>query len=327
MSQVINWGIIGPGKIARKFADDLIRVPQARLMAVGSRSKERADAFAHDYGIAHVYDSYEAFAQCKDIDIVYVATPHTYHKEHTLLCLTHELHVLCEKPMGINSIEVREMIQKAKDHKCLLMEAMWTAFLPAYQKMKSLIKNGVIGSIKMIEADFGFNGPVDYENRLYNPHLAGGSLLDVGIYPVFLAIDLLGMPDQVMSMSEMTVTGVDAFTSIQMQWEKGAMAQLHSSINTDTKTTCKIYGTDRYIQLNQRWHESHYLGLYDRNGLVEEWNFEYDYRGYKYEIEEVHRCIMEGKIQSSILSHDLSVLLHETVDLIRTQIGLKYPME
>ena len=185
----VRWGILGPGSIAHKFVAGLSLIPDAEVVAVGSRSIERANAFADEYGIPHRYGSYQELVDDADVDVIYVATPHSLHREHTLLCLQGGKPVLCEKPMAVNAREVAEMIQVAGNKNLFLMEAMWTRFLPVWVKVRELLAKGVIGEPRMLTADFGSRAAKDPEHRLFAPHLAGGALLDVGVYPVSLSVN------------------------------------------------------------------------------------------------------------------------------------------
>src|SRR6187402_265920 len=196
MKKKIRWGILGCGKIANKFATDLQLIEDAELVAVASRDVEKGKAFASLFHARLNFNTYEALASCDEVDVIYIATPHGFHLEHTSLCLQHSKAVLCEKPMAINSKQVKEMIDLAQKQKVFLMEAFWTKFLPQYQKVVELIQAGEIGTIKMIEADFGFKATSPTPQRLYDVALGGGALLDVGIYPVFLALSLLGRPNE-----------------------------------------------------------------------------------------------------------------------------------
>lgn len=323
----IRWGILGPGRIAHKFCADLLKVEDARIMAVGSRSLERAKAFAQTYNIPNAYGSYEALAQSDYVDVIYVATPHNSHCSNTLNCLSHDKHVLCEKPMGINTEQVLDMIQAAKLRKLFLMEAIWTAFFPAIAQVQTLIANDAIGPIKMIEADFGFTAAADPNNRLYNPNLTGGALLDIGIYPVFLAHLLKGPPDQLHAQATMTNTAVDGSTTIQMSWSDGTLGVLNSTILADTPITATISGPKGYIQLHRRWHECREVSLYNKSGQVDRWTYPDEHNGYIYEIEEVHRCLRSGHQESTVLSLQFSLDLIKSLDEVRRLIGLKYPFE
>ncbi len=329
MSQekTIRWGILGPGKIAYKFCSDLQQIQGNKITAVASRSMDRAKAFATEYAIPNSYSSYEELSQSTEVDIIYIATPHTYHCENAIMCLRNGNHVLCEKPMAINKKQIDEMITVAVENKCFLMEAIWSAFFPSIRKMNELIADGAIGNIKMIEADFGFMAPVDYSKRLYNADLAGGALLDIGIYPLFLAHLLKGRPKEIKAMTTMTETQVDGSTAISLSWDDGTLASLNTTIFADSPTTAKISGPKGYIVLHRRWHEAREISLYNKGGLVNTWTYKDDCFGYRYEIEEVQQCLIKGKIESSVLTHKFSQSLMSSMDSTREQIGLKYPFE
>mgnify|MGYP000952611482 FL=1 len=184
MHKTINWGIIGLGNIAHKFATDLLTIEDAKIYAVASRNQEKANEFASKYNATKAYSSYEALAKDPHIDAVYIATPHTLHKENTILCLDHGIAVLCEKPFAMDSDELNEMIAKAKDKNVLLMEALWTYFLPHYRYVLKALEDRIYGDVIKLEADFGFYRAFDNSSRLFNKSLGGGSLLDIGIYPI-----------------------------------------------------------------------------------------------------------------------------------------------
>lgn len=327
MSDTFNWGIIGPGKIARKFAEDIQALQGARIHAVASRSTERARNFAADFGATYHYGTYEELVSCPDLHAVYIATPHSSHAENTILCLEAHLPVLCEKPFAMNTAEVQQMINAAKEHDTFLMEALWTRFLPTMQQALSWIEEGVIGEVISVKADFGFRADYDPDGRLYNPELGGGSLLDVGIYPAFLALLLLGKPDDILAHAVFSETGVDEETAIILQYNDGRLAQLHSSIRLMSKTEAFVYGTKGVIHLHPRWHEPTSMSLLLPGERPRHQTLDIPYRGYAYEAEEVMRCVSEGRRQSDILPLSFSLDLIRLLDDIRSVIGLRYPGE
>ena len=208
MSKIINWGILGPGKIAKKFALGLSYVPNANLYAAASRSLEKAKDFSAEMGADKAYGSYTEMLNDPKVDAIYIATPHVFHYEHTLLCLKHKKHVLCEKPFAMNKDQVKEMIDFAQKQDTFLMEAMWTHFLPHFKYTKEVIKSGKYGKVLAMEADFGFDAPFNANSRIYNKSLGGGSLLDIGIYPIFAALNFLGKPEKIEATAKMTKTEV-----------------------------------------------------------------------------------------------------------------------
>ena len=205
--KTIQWGIIGLGRIANKFATDLSTVEDSQLVAVASRSQQKADKFAFKYNSKKAYDSYEKLVKDSQVDAVYIATPHRFHKEHTLLCLRHKKAVLCEKPFAMNLQDVTEMVEVAKEHNVLLMEALWTFFLPHFNYVIDVVKSEKFGKLKSLEADFGFFHPYDIEHRLFNKQLGGGSLLDIGIYPIFVALSSLGKPKSIAAAATFLIMG------------------------------------------------------------------------------------------------------------------------
>ncbi|HSM63672.1 MAG TPA: Gfo/Idh/MocA family oxidoreductase, partial [Gillisia sp.] len=233
-TKAYNWGILGAGKIASKFSEDLATVSGAVLYAVASRSLDKAEEFAKSHKIKTSYGSYLELVEDENIDIIYVATPHVFHFEHSLLCLEHKKAVLCEKPFGINLGQVESMISLAKQKNVFLMEALWTQFLPHFQYVLELTESKKYGELLGLEADFGFNAPFDPEKRIYNKELGGGSLMDVGIYPVFLTLSLLGYPEDIIAEASIGKTGVDENCTIQLLYSNGVKANLYSAINETT---------------------------------------------------------------------------------------------
>ena len=325
MPKIFNWGIIGPGKIARKFAADLALLPNGRLHAVVSRSRERAQAFAEEFGAAHYYDDYDAFLNTPGLDLVDVATPHSNHWEDTLRCLRAGIAVLCEKPLAINAREVEEMIATARRHDAFLMEALWTRFLPTTRKMLELIENGTIGEVLSVKADFGFKASFDPHGRLFNPDLAGGSLLDIGIYPVFLALLVLGRPAVLRSLASIGETGVDEECGVLLQYPGGQLAHLHSTILAPTKTEAFIYGERGVVHLHTRWHEPTTMSLLLEGERPQDLHFDFRGKGYSYEAEEVMRCLEQGWKESPLLPLDFSLDLMQLLDAIRREAGIIYP--
>ena len=324
MENKINWGIIGPGRIAHKFAKDLAKLPDAKLFAVASRSLDRAQEFARQYQAPHAFGSYEDIVNCPGLDVVYIATPHTGHYENTLLCLQHKIAVLCEKPMAVNPRQVERMILEARQQDTFLMEAIWTRFIPTHRKMWELIDQGVIGKVLSVKADFGFKPEYNPESRLFNKELAGGSLLDIGIYPIFLAMNLLGKPDDIHAIAHLGETGVDEEVGILFKYDSGQMAHLHSSIRSETKTEAFIYGEKGTIYLHSRWHEPSSMSLLLHGASPQYFNFDYDLIGYGYEAQEVMRCLRAREKESPDLPLSFSGDLMDVLFSIRHQVGLQY---
>jgi predicted dehydrogenase len=322
-----TWGIIGPGKIANKFASALPLAGNARLGAIASRDLARAEAFASTYGAEQIYDSYEALAADPGIDAVYIATPHGFHAEHTLLCLQKGKAVLCEKPMALNARQVGEMTAASVRHRVFLMEAMWTRFLPLMQQTMELIGTGKIGTVKYIRADFGFLSPFQPASRLYDLRLGGGSLLDIGIYPLFLCLQLLGKPDGIRAAGQLAPTGADETCHAILQYLDGRSAVISSTLACQTTLTAEIAGTEGMILIPSPWYKNDRL-FWNRSGEQQQTiAVEPMVNGFEYQIREVTRCLDAGLIESPSMPHAFSLLMASTMDTIREQIGVKYPEE
>jgi len=325
MAKIYNWGIIGLGKIAHKFAQDIQVMKSARVHAVASRSLNKAKEFGRQYNAKHCYGSYEEILSCPKLDVIYIATPHISHCANTILCLNSKIPVLCEKPFAMNAAEVRRMIAASKNNNTFLMEALWTRFLPTIKKTLSIIEKGTIGEITSIKADFGFKAKIDPKSRLFNQNLGGGALLDVGVYPVFLSLLLLGKPSGIKAIASIGKTNVDESCGMLLKYPNNKMAMLHASIVTKTGTEAFIYGTKGTIRINSRWHEPTSLTLLVDGKEPKDFFFDFDSNGYRYEAEEVQRCLRTKKLSSDLLSHHFSLDLIELLDEIRMVAGIYYP--
>lgn len=320
---MINWGIIGLGKIAKVFASDLMLAKEAKLYAVASRETEKAAAFREEFPCEASYGSYEELVQDPTIDIVYIATPHTYHFANTLMCLKHGKAVLCEKPLAISLEEEEILYQEAKTRKLFLMEAMWIRFMPATEKLIELVNEGAIGQIYSLHADFGFRAIMHPEHRLFNKQLGGGALLDIGIYPIYLSLLLLGRPDRIQAMARMSNTAVDSLCAMLFGYEHNAIASLESTIEADTPTEAHIYGNEGKIILHSRFHQSQRLSLYQHGALSEVFELPFRGNGYIHEIEEVNRCWLNGQTESPKHTLSTSLKLIEVIDSVKEEIGLQ----
>ena len=300
---------------------------RGQLYAVASRNAERAKAFAEQYGAPHHYDSYEAMMQAPDLDVVYVATPHSFHSEHSLLCLNHKIPVLCEKPFAMNALQVQKMMEAAKEQDTFLMEALWTRFLPSTRKVLSLIQEDAIGAVHAVKADFGFNSALNPKTRLVDPALGGGSLLDIGIYPVFLAQLILGKPVDVKAFARLGPTGVDEELGMLLQYEGGPIAHLHSSLLSRTKTEAFIYGTKGTIHLHTFWYKPTSMTLLLNGERPKDIPLEYTGNGYNYEAEAVMDCLDKGLKECPDLPLSFSWDLIRLLDRIRKEVGVVYPVD
>lgn len=323
MKKTHNWGIIGLGGIAHKFASDLQDVNGANLYGVASRSLQKAQNFASEFKVGNAYGSYEDLVQNPEVDIIYIATPHVFHYEHTIMCLEHGKAVLCEKPMAVNAVLQKIMIQNSKQNALFLMEGLWTNFMPHLQKVNQLTQAKTYGKCLKVEADFSFKAEFDTEKRLFNKDLGGGALLDIGIYPVYLALKLLGTPQVIKATCEFSSTGVDTSNQIHFKYASGATAQLSSSFAKSTPSKAKVYFEKATVEFGSRFHETDKLDI-ETNSGVDHIDFNYPSHGYQFEIEHVQDCLEKGLTQSPDWPLDASLELIETLDKIREIMGLVY---
>ncbi|MCX2719451.1 Gfo/Idh/MocA family protein [Lentiprolixibacter aurantiacus] len=326
MSTEIRWGIVGLGKIADTFARDLALVPEAALTAVASRGLKKAEAFKEKHKAVYALGSYEELFNCPEVDVIYIATPHSHHAPLALRAMECGKHVLCEKPMGVNREQSSTMLNMAREKKVFFMEALWSRFMPAIVRAKELVDSGALGEVRYIHADFAFYAlDRDPEGRLLNPELAGGSLLDIGIYPVFLSYMLLGKPEKVHGVSRFHQTGAEIETSMIFEYD-GAQALLFSGLTCNSEMKAMICGTKGTIYVHPRWHESQELTL-QLGDEVHSLPLPKLGKGYVHEINEVHNCLNKGQLQSELWSHQNSLDLIELLDLVRSQNGIRFPFE
>ncbi len=321
--KTIRWGIIGLGNIAHKFAQDLIKIKDAQLYAVASRTQEKAAAFASKYGVSQIYSSYEALVNDTNLDAIYIATPHALHKENTLLCLEKGIAVLCEKPFAMNAIEVDIMIAKAKEKKVLLMEALWTSFLPHYQYVLKELKNKTYGDLLKMEASFGFFREFNNESRLFKKSLGGGSLLDIGIYPIFAALSAIGKPESIEAEATFFDNGADSSCNMTFNYKNEVKASLKSSLLEDLPTEAIFYCEKGTLKINKQFHCPSTLTI-TVDGKEENLDFKYQSIGYNYEVEHFNELLRQGKTESPVMSFKFSQELIALLDEVRTIINLKY---
>ncbi|MBS9462095.1 Gfo/Idh/MocA family oxidoreductase [Flagellimonas sp. 389] len=326
MKTKIRWGIIGPGNIAKKFTKDLQLFEDVEIGAVASRSLEKAQKFANEFGIENAYGSYEELFTAQTSDVVYIATPHNFHKDLAIKAMESGKHVLCEKPLGVSRSEVEELIKVARTSKVFLMEGLWSRFNPSIQKVKELIDMGEIGKISYVHADFAFYGlDRGEDSRLLNPNLASGSLLDIGIYPIFLAYLILGMPNEVLASSNFHPNGTELQTSMIFQYAD-AQAVLYSGLTSRSKMEAEISGNTGELLIQPRWHEANSISLL-KDGEKKNFELPMAGNGFVHEIKEVHRCLAAKKLESSLWSHQNSLDLLELLDRVREKAAIKFPFE
>ena len=327
MTAPIRWGIIGTGDIARQFAEDLPRAENAALHAVASRREETARRFADTHGIPNIRVGYDTLVADPEVDAIYIGTPHTMHLENALMCLGGNKPVLCEKPMGINEDQARTMVDEAASRKVFLMEAMWTFFFPAIQKLRELIRAGAIGEVRLVSASFCFDVPFDPGSRLFNPEFAGGALLDVGIYPIALAQWVYeDEPEAVEGLARIGESGVDEINSFSLRFPDGGLATLSSGVPVYQPEDAVVAGSEGYIRIEPPFYQPDAITLV--RGDAEE-RFAFDRRGYGYHLEAAHAgaCIRDGLTESPVASHAESLRLARTMDRIRERWGLRYPAD
>jgi predicted dehydrogenase len=322
----VRWAILGAGQIANQFANDFYAVNNAELVAISSRDSERANAFAKKHSIPFVFN-YDELYKSDLVDAVYVATTHNFHYEHALACLQHGKSVLCEKPITINDVEFKKLAAFANDRQIFLMEALWTYFLPALQRANAWVTEGRIGSINVIQADFSFFSEYKPLGRLFNPLLAGGALLDVGIYPIAFTLFFMNRkPDYVKVSAIIGDTEVDEFIGMLLNFGN-ASALLFSSLRFNSLNKGIITGDKGSIEIPD-FYKAVSAQLYDADHkLVESFTDHRTTIGYNYEIQEVTDCILNGSRESKIVTHARSNELQEIMTDVRRQINLKYPME
>ncbi len=323
---MIRWGVIGPGAIATGFAEAMQMVDGGTITAVASRAAERADAFGDRFAIPTRYGDYDSLAADPDVDVVYVATPHSRHEADTLSFLRAGKHVLCEKPLALNARQAARMAEEARSRGRFLMEAIWSRFLPAYRSLVDVIGEGRIGEPLLVEADFGFRRPVAPDHRHFARALGGGALLDLGIYPVQLCSLVLGPIERVVADGVVGETGVDEVVAAVLHHPEGRLGVAKAALRVSMTCTARIAGTDGVIDLPAMMHCPNSLTVTGPAG-VEHIDASYEGNGLRFEIEEVHRCLAEGRTESSGVPLNESIALATTLDAIRGQIGMVYPGE
>lgn len=319
----IRWGIIGTGFIANKFALAVRNAEGAELAAVASRKYETAKAFADKYGIGNVFSSYEDLAAFDGIDAVYIAVPHSYHARYSKMFINAGKSILCEKPITVNSKELHEVRELAKEKGVFVMEAMWTRFLPVMAEVKRLIGEGVIGNVKEVSADFCYNEP-DRSQIMFHPENAGGSLLDVGVYGINLASMFLGDEIADIKATAYVADGIDERTSVLLTYKNGTIARISSALTLRKPEDGYIYGDKGYIRIPTFYGATEFeLSLDGADGVTKH-SVPYKGNGFEEEIEECCRCIAEGKNESDIMPLSASASVMSVMDEARKQIGVAY---
>jgi predicted dehydrogenase len=324
MAKTYSWGILAPGNIAGKFVAELKQIDNAKVLAVGSRDFRRAAEFALTHGIERTYGSYEELVADPDIDIIYIASPHPFHAEQTKLCLRHKKAVLCEKAFGMNSEEVRDMIETAQREHTFLMEAFFTPHQPSYREARKILESGVLGSIKHLHGWFGFNrSPYNPMSRLLNPELGGSALLDIGLYPLFDALWFLGQPSKISACADLTEDQIDQSISVFLQFEDGKSATLFASFLSAVGVGTDILCEKGALRLRRTNAIDQSLEIQLSGKEVQIMRWDENSCGLKLEALEAMNCLENLELESKVMSHENSLQLMNLLDLIREEVGMR----
>jgi predicted dehydrogenase len=344
----IRWGILGTGLVARQFAKGLSFLPDAELFAVGSRTAASAEEFKRQFNVLHAYQSYAELVGDKEVDVVYIATPNHRHKDDCFLCLNAGKAVLCEKPFALNARQAYEIIALARQNRIFCMEAMWMRFMPLVRKALELVRSGVIGEVRMIAADFGIQANFNPLGRLFNVQLGGGALLDLGVYPLSLAFQILGAPSQITAQAFMGKTGVDEQSTVLLGYAQGCSAVLSASLRARLSNEAVIIGTKGKITICEPFYRPYRLSIINFSHDAPEVKLSFkagnklmkiikrpseivqqavEGNGYNYEASEVMECLRRKDLESKIMPLDESLKIIEIMDTVRFQWGLKYPCD
>jgi predicted dehydrogenase len=319
-----NWGILGTGNIARKFARALMLLDNAHLYAVGSRDDAKAEGFAAEFGFRKHFASYEEMVADPGVEIVYISSPHSHHLEHTLLALRNGKHVLCEKPMSITGPEVKVMAEEARRQGLFLMEALWPPFQPSYLKADEIMKSGRMGNLLHMRGKFAFISPYDPELRTYKMDLGGGALLDIGIYPIMDILRYMGEPESVVAASILSPTGADESTSVIFKFSDGRMAEAYCSFSNMSGVSTELNCEKGNLVLSRGRDRNQHL-LIEFPGDTDDRIFTPPAQGYQYEAMEVMSCLDRGMTESAVVPLSFSLTLARTLDTVRMKAGITYP--
>ena len=323
---MIRLGILGPGRIVDRVMTDMANAKEVNVTAVASRSIDRAKAAAKRYGFPTAYGSYEEMAKSREVDLVYIATPHPFHAEQAMLMMRNGKHVICEKPMAVNDSETEAMAACARENSVFLMEAMWTRFMPAAIKTKQLADDGEIGEIRHIDANFSYSGQYDEKDRLYNMDLAGGALLDLGVYPLMAITLFLGWkPDSVSAVSFKAPTGADTRMCAQLGFPSGATAQFFCGMDAEADQRLAVYGTEGWLEIPDFWHPTRVI--LHHGGKQKTFEYPPENEGHHYEFDHAAGCIRNGMTESPVVTLEESIAVSRLCTQMRKQMGIIYPMD
>lgn len=324
--QSFNWGVIGPGNIANTFAKAIASSKKGKILAVASRSEERAIDFANTYKIEKIYSDYGQMLADPEIDIIYIATPHNFHYQQAKMCLEAGKHVLVEKPCTVNAQQMQTLADLAQSKNLLLQEALWSRFMPCLSQLRQLLNEGIIGDIQYIQSEIGFAFQKQENSRLLKAELAGGSLLDLGIYSITVSQFLLQEhPDKVQAMGQLTDLKVDGHVFANMHYASGRYAQFTCSMLSQTSNTMRIVGTEGYVNLPACFWDTDSAAIYRNDKLIQSIDIPHPINGFEYQIEESMKCIEQNMQCSDVMSHRDSIGVLSVMDNIRQQIGVHFP--
>ncbi len=327
MKDTFQWGILGTGRIAKKFVEDLEHAAGAQVTAVGSRTKDTAKSFSDLFNIPRFYQGYENLVNDPELDVIYISSPHTFHHQHASLALKAGKAVLCEKPFTINATEAHGLVQEARQRDLFLMEGMWTRFFPLMGRLRALLAAQVIGEVHTLIADAGIRRTIETKERLFRLDLGGGALLDLGVYPVSLASMIFGSPERIMALAHFGGNHVDERMGILLGYPNGSVATLYTAITTESPKEALILGSGGRIRIHGNFITPTRMTITmdDKSAQVIEEDILGN--GMHYEAEEVMRCLREGAIESPLMPLDETVSILETMDTIRAQLDFRYPNE
>ena len=325
MTTSLRWGILGTGGIAALQTSDL-NDNGFTVTAVGSRTQASADEFASRWGIGTAHGSYEALVADENVDAIYISTPHPFHFENALLALNGGKHVLVEKPFVMNAAQAREIVELAEEKGLVVLEAMWTRYLPHMVRIREILAAGTLGELRTLVSDHSQNLPKDPAHRINAPELGGGALLDLGIYPVSFSFDVFGAPTAIHASATKTATGVDAQTTMIFEYAGNQRALLVTALDARGPNTTTITGTEGRIEIDAVWYNPTSFRVYDKdNNVVESYVSDVVGRGMQYQAAELERLVASGAIANDVLSPAETVQIMETLDEVRHLIDLKYP--
>lgn len=318
----VRWGVVGPGRIASGVAKDFPHVPGAELVAVASRSADRAKAFAAEYGASRVHDSYQGIVDDPEVDVLYIATPHPQHRAVTLAALRAGKAVLVEKAFTVTPAATREIVDVARAAGVFAMEAMWTRFQPAVVRLRELVADGAIGDVRAVQGELGVDAPTDPDDRFYNPAIGGGALFDLSVYPISFAQMVLGTPDTVTAHGLLDARGVDVEEAVQLGWADGRTASLFTSLRCATPGQMRVFGTAGWIDVPPRFHHPDAIVLHRAGAEPEEIRTGHTGGGYAHELIEVTDCIAAGRTESAVMPLADTVAVQDVMGQVADQLGM-----